>query len=705
MNFHASAPNGLAELLAEELRQLGATGLRPRTGGVGFDGDLALGYRVCLWSRLANRVLLPLARWKAADDAGLYTAARSFDWAAHMTVDSSFAIDCTGKHATITHSHYASLKLKDAIVDSFRDSCGQRPSVDTDNPAIRLHLHLHNRQAELSLDLAGQSLHRRGYRHDTQAAPLKENLAAALLGFAGWPQLAADAANLLDPMCGSGTLLIEAALIAGDIAPGLYRERFGLHGWLQHDAAAWQALQDEARQRRRDGTARIPLLQGFDWDATAVHNARENIARAGLGDHIQVEQCTLGKLGAEQLQGLGERGLVISNPPYGERLGDEVALRRTYQQLGELVSGQLPAWRLAVLTSNPRLAAFVNRPLQAVHEVMNGPLECSLYVYAAGDDSDAQAFANRLQKNYRHLSKMAKRVGTDAWRVYDADLPEYAFAIDIYDTGERQLVLQEYAPPKTIDALRAFDRARQVVAQAGRVLEVEPRHMHLRVRQRQKGSSQYGVQSRRELFEPIHEQGCRLLVNLTDYLDTGVFLDHRLVRAQLRDLARDRDFLNLFAYTCTASVYAAAGGARTTTSVDMSRTYLDWGQRNMQENGYGGTAHRFVRDDVMAWLRAQQGVSGARYDLVFIDPPTFSNSKRSEQDFDVQRDHIDLLKMAAGLLREGGVIVFSNNYRRFKLDPAIEAWFEVRDITRQSIPEDFARHARIHQCWELRLRR
>jgi 23S rRNA (guanine2445-N2)-methyltransferase / 23S rRNA (guanine2069-N7)-methyltransferase len=212
------------------------------------------------------------------------------------------------------------------------------------------------------------------------------------------------------------------------------------------------------------------------------------------------------------------------------------------------------------------------------------------------------------------------------------------------------------------------------------------------------------VQGRREVFEEINEQGCRLLVNLTDYLDTGVFLNHRLVRARIRELAADKDFLNLFAYTCSASVYAAAGGARSTTSIDMSKTYLDWGQRNMKLNGFNKPCHQFVRDDVMAWLKAQQGNKARQYDLIFIDPPTFSNSKRTERDFDVQRDHVRMLRLVSKLLRDDGLIIFSNNFRRFKLDPVIEEKYVVRDISRGSIPEDFARHSRIHQCWELRRR-
>lgn len=706
MKFYATVPKGLAQVLANELRELGASDVQVRAAGVGFSGSLETAYRACLWSRIASRVLTPLVKWSAADPEELYNEARQFDWTAHMSLESSFAIDCTQQRGAITHTQYAALKVKDAIVDNFREQFGDRPNVDTTQPDVRFHLHLKGRQAELSFDLAGESLHRRSYRRRGHSAPLKENLAAGLLHMAGWPALCKQKAGLIDPLCGTGTFLIEAAGIAADIAPGLTRDKFGFEGWRQHDATVWQALLVEARDRQQKGMQRLPVISGYDNDKQAVEQARSAIKHAGLSDCINVQNATLTNLVKRIDVADVDGGLLITNPPYGERMGEQQDLQHLYRQIAGLVRKHIPSWHAAVITSNEQLASFVNLPLTKRYAVFNGPIESWLYVYqpintVSGEDVSV-GFANRLRKNYKHLSKMARRINTGCYRVYDADLPEYAAAIDIYESDRRHVHIQEYAPPKTIDADKAFVRLQQLLAHTSEILEVPIDDLYLKVRQRQKGKQQYTPTTSHGKNYVVNEQGCQFWVNFTDYLDTGLFLDHRITRKHIGELARGKDFLNLFAYTCTATVYAAAGGASSTTSVDLSSTYLAWGEKNMRLNKLDKGKHNFVRADCMQWLRQQAKEPGKKYDLIFIDPPTFSNSKRNEEDFDVQNDHVEMLRLAGKLLTTQGLLIFSNNFRRFKLDEAKLKEFDIKNISAATIPEDYKRNPRIHQCWELR---
>jgi 23S rRNA (guanine2445-N2)-methyltransferase / 23S rRNA (guanine2069-N7)-methyltransferase len=281
--------------------------------------------------------------------------------------------------------------------------------------------------------------------------------------------------------------------------------------------------------------------------------------------------------------------------------------------------------------------------------------------------------------------------------VYDADLPEYALAVDLY---ERWAHVQEYAAPATIDPEKAAARLRDALAVLPKALGFPEAHVILKVRRRQKGSAQYQRHATTGQFREIGEGGLRFLVNLTDYLDTGLFLDHRSTRALIRSVVRGGRFLNLFAYTGTASVYAAAGGAASTTTVDMSPVYLDWARRNMALNGFSeGRTHRFVRADCLAWLAAPHP---ERYHVIFLDPPTFSNSARmGEATFEVQRDHVSLIQSAAKLLARDGVLFFSNNFRHFKMHRAALAGLIVEDITPTTIPPDFLRNPRIHTCWRI----
>jgi 23S rRNA (guanine2445-N2)-methyltransferase / 23S rRNA (guanine2069-N7)-methyltransferase len=708
--FFATCPKGIEPLLADELRTLSGSAVRESRAGVSFEGPLTTGYRVCLWSRLASRVLLPLANFSAPSPDALYQGAFAIAWSEHLGPDYTLAVDAAVSQSTITHSHFAALKVKDAIVDQLRRPDGHRPSIDTQQPDIRINLYLHRDQATVSLDLSGDSLHRRGYRAHGVEAPLKENLAAAILLRAGWPALAAEGAPLVDVLCGSGTLPIEAALIAADIAPGLQRSRFGFTRWRSHDSSTWNALVGEAQERRRNGLNRVPAIRGYDNDPRAIDASRKNLARANLKDRVAFEQRAL----AECVPETCPPGLVVANPPYGERMGEAADLVALYKELGDALKRCYAGWRAAIFTGNSELGKELGIRARRMHTLYNGAIECKLlhfdidpewYMRArtpisspADLGSGAEMFANRLRKNLRHLGRWAARQDIHAYRLYDADMHEYNMAIDVYE-GERHWVhVQEYKAPASIDERTAARRLKHALAVIPLVLEVPAEQMYCKVRERQKDRGQYEKLADSGEFHQVREGPCRFLVNFTDYLDTGLFLDHRPTRLMIGKLARGRRFLNLFGYTATATVHAALGGASATTTVDMSRTYLDWAERNFSLNGLDATRHQLLRADVIRWL---DGPPTDRFGLIFLDPPTFSRSKRMEGALDTQRDHVALIRKTVQLLAPDGVLLFSTNYQRFKLDREALADLNVEDITRRTIPKDFERNPKIHQCFQI----
>ena len=718
----ATAPVGAASVLAEELAQFGAQDVRERSHDVKFQGTLEVGYRACLWSRTATRVLLSLGSIDARTTTSVYEAVRRIDWREHFSPKATLACDCSGGNESIRHTIYGSQLLKDAVCDTLRDATGERPNVKPERPDVLLHLHVEGPTALLSVDFSGESLHRRGYRDAGGRAPLKENVAAAVLLRAGWPALFERGGMLLDPMCGSGTFLTEGALIAADAAPALDRDYFGFSGWRGHDAPLWEQLRVEARARRAARTARRCIL-GSDVDAEAVRMAIVNGEQAGVADWLHVEKRILGDV----VRPKGEVGLVVANPPYGERIGAESGLPALYSELGSMLRDRFQGWQAAILTGNPPLAKNLRVYAKRTHRFFNGTIECRLLRFDLNEASEprapevaradwssrpgAQMFANRLRKNLQRLEPWADRARIDCFRVYDADMPEYAFAIDLYGggagdpsgRGARRVYVQEYAPPKTVDQESARERRREAMAVLPEVLCVPISHVHSRVRKPQKGSEQYEKRDAQAERHVVQEGGLKFWVNFRDYLDTGLFLDHRIVRGLLRDWAKGADFLNLFCYTGSATVYAVAGGARSSTSVDLSNTYLEWARENLLLNDFGGARHELYRAECLQWLE-EQAPRGARFDLIFVDPPTFSNSKRMQGVLDVQRDHAAMIRRALKLLRPSGRLVFSTNYTRFKLDADALVDLSVEDISAQTIPKDFERHARIHCCYVIRFK-
>jgi 23S rRNA (guanine2445-N2)-methyltransferase / 23S rRNA (guanine2069-N7)-methyltransferase len=725
LQYLVSAPRGLTDLLARELAALGAHEVRERSNGVSCSGALEVAYRACLWSRVANRVFLQLARFEARDAAEFLTRVRELDWVAQLAPGATLACEFTGRHPTITHTHYGALQLKDGIVDALRLATGSRPDVAPERPDVRVHAHARGSAITLSIDLSGESLHRRAYRGAAGEAPLKENVAAGVLLRAAWPESARAGAQFLDPLCGSGTFCIEAALIAADRAPGLAREYFGFSGWRGHDAPLWSRLLEEARARALAGAGTAARIRGQDRDAGAIRAARANAARAGVAALVRFEVGALADATPEAAVHAAPAGLLATNPPYGVRLEDRESARATHRELGAVLKARFHGWNAAILTGASGLGMELGLRAYRTHTLWNGGLECRLLrirVEAASerepgtlgrgiahlkDTPGARMFANRLAKNLKRLRAWAAREEVSCYRVYDADMPEYAFAIDRYRTCDPEadwLCVQEYAAPAEIEAEAVRRRRGEVLASLPEVAGVPPERIRLRTRRRSVGGAQYEKLDELARFHVVREGGLCFQVNFDDYLDTGLFLDHRLTRARLRAAARSARFLNLFAYTGAATVYAAAGGATHSVSVDLSRTYLEWAQRNLALNGLAGRAHSLIQADCRPWL-AQAAESPARYDLVFLDPPTFSNSKRMEGVLDVARDHATLIEGCARLLAPDGLIVFSTNAQRFTLDSHLEQRFEVRDVSLATLPKDFERNPRIHRCYELRPRR
>jgi 23S rRNA (guanine2445-N2)-methyltransferase / 23S rRNA (guanine2069-N7)-methyltransferase len=740
--YVASSPRGFGDLLARELRQLGAADVRERAVGVEFSGPIEVAYRACLESRVASRVFLVVAEFEAGTDPAFYDAVRAIDWRPHVDPRRTLACDFSGRHPAHTHTRFGALRLKDGICDQLRDVPGGRPDISPDRPAVRVHAHANGPKVTVSLDLSGEGLHRRGYRSEAGEAPLRENLAAGILLRAGWADKCANAAEFLDPMCGSGTLVIEAAMIAARMAPGARRHYFGFFGWPGHDRATWERVKHDALAREIRPSI---VLRGQDADGAVLEAARANAARAGLAEvtsftRAQLRDARPAARGQVQGQAAGRAedqgedyggdtrsGFLAANPPYGVRLEDRDAARALMKELGALLREHFTGWEAAILAGSPDAGLELGIRAERVHTVWNGALECRLLRLKVSQAAEKQLFhkggsaridaslagtpgskmfGNRVAKNLRQLEKWASKEQVTCYRIYDADMPEYSFAIDRYGEADGERVwlhVQEYAAPRTIEAEAVLRRRNEALAALPGVTGIPVERIHLRQRRRTTRGELYEKIGDAAEFQLVGESGLRFWVNFTDYLDTGLFLDHRITRQRLRAEASRERFLNLFAYTGSATVYAAAGRARETTTVDMSATYLEWAQRNLAVNGLSGSGHEFVQADCIAWLK--DAVAARRkYDLIFLEPPTFSNSKRMADILDVQRDHADLVHRCMALLADGGKLVFSNNAQKFKLDPALAEQYVVQDITRATIPKDYERNPRIHVCYEITAR-
>ncbi|HZZ71649.1 MAG TPA: class I SAM-dependent methyltransferase [Pirellulales bacterium] len=861
---------GLEQVLASELTALGATAVMPGRRLVNFTGDLRLLYQANLCCRTAIRILRPIGQFSAASEQDLYRGVQAIEWPEWLDPEGTLAIDPIVHSSFLTHSLYAAQLTKDAIVDQFRARFNVRPSVDRDDPDLRINLHINQNQVSLYADSSGDSLHKRGYRTGSTEAPLSEVLAAGILALAGWDR----ASPVVDFMCGSGTFLIEAALAARQIAPGLIRREFGYMWWRDFDEELHRELLKEAKAKKAPALG-FPLLGG-DLDETALEIARANARKAGVEHDIAWEVANFATLRPP-----ADSGLLVTNPPYDERL-KAARIGLVYQRIGEVLKAHWRGYRAFIFTGNLEAAKEIGLKPERKTFLKNGPIECRLLEFnlwkkgpavtaptskrrrpevavaaeppileppatespatespatespetesaelktawatpgeappavratppasAASDaklaaepaslqsnkevehepagpasdfddldeigeieqsspydempdddltddeeieldeaDNDsphaeqqrstpprphasspastteplpnekragsasgganvarswadqAAAFRNRLARMSKHWSKWARRQNITCYRLYDRDVPEIPLAIDRY---ENYLAIAEYDRPHNRTDLEQRKWLDQMLESAMSVLQIPRERIFLKRRERQTGRAQYQKQVVQQAVLNVQEGGHRFEVNLSDYLDTGLFLDHRITRGLVEQEAAGKRVLNLFAYTGAFSVYAAAGGAASSVTVDLSNTYLDWAARNMQLNQLARPEHELVRDDAREFLRYYSRRRQPLFDLAIVDPPTFSKSKKTAFDWDVQRDHVELLQLVLERLQPGGKIYFSTNFRRFKFQPESLSGITIREISRQTVPPDF-RNRRIHRCWTI----
>ncbi|MFP1678740.1 bifunctional 23S rRNA (guanine(2069)-N(7))-methyltransferase RlmK/23S rRNA (guanine(2445)-N(2))-methyltransferase RlmL [Alloalcanivorax sp. C16-2] len=699
MQFIITCLPGLAPLLADELTELGMSVTDRGNAHVAIEGRQQDGLRACLWSRLAERVLLPVAELAVPPEDAPEKLAEAVDWhalvppggALHLSLDHGKGV--RGDSRVSTKRLLRGLPTDITVARREAGACCLRARLDPD-------------AAWLWLDLAGTPLHRRGYRLAGGRAPLRENLAAALLRAGGWHR--DDRPGLLvDPFCGSGTVAIEAAWMAAGIAPGALRKDYGFQAWRGcRQTLAQEALAEAAASL--ESPAALPALKGFDADNDALKYAQHNAERAGMAGAIHFERRELGNL---RDRDLAAEGLVVTNPPWGERLDEQEQAAWLYAGLGRLLGEKAPAWRAVLLGADVTALDRAGMDLEAQWKVRNGALTNFIRVSRPRPPApreplrvgEAPSFElpepavplfNRLRKNGKHLRRWLDREDIQAYRLYDRDLPEFNVAVDIY--GD-QVLVQEFKAPSTVDPEKARQRRQWAVTATRAALGVHREQVHLRTRERQKGRDQYRKLNNQNRYQVVREGRAHLLVNLDDYLDTGLFLDHRPMRLRIAEEAAGKRFLNLFAYTGAATVQALAGGARRAVTVDTSRRYLDWAGCNLALNGFATDRHPLVRADAQAWLDDCK----EQFDLVFCDPPTFSNNK-GRDDFVVQEHHGDLIRRIMKRLEPGGVLYFSCNYRRFELEESLRRWYAVEDLTGWSLPEDFRRNGAIHHCYAIR---
>ncbi len=725
MTFFATSALYMNDIIEEEARQAGASEIRTVSGGVEFNADLASAYRFCLWSRTATRVLMGLFVDDDIRDADeLYDASVQIPWEEWVNPNLTFSVTETTKNCRyLNNSHFAAIRVKDAIVDRIREKFeGERPLVDKDDSDVVFHVHIDGDQVAWYVDFSGRGLHKRGYREAQTDAILSEYLAASVLYRSQWKKTLDNEdqiPTLLDPFCGSGTLAIEAALWASEQAPGLVTARkFNFLNLPFHDPDIYEEVVDEALERAEKAKSRTISIHAWDIDPRAIAIARKDAEAAHVDHLIDFQVKDFLTVTAEDVP--ASSGYIITDPPYGIRMESDADLRALYRQIGSQISTLFGGWHTSILCGRQELLGHIDMKPDRTNTVNNGGVTCQIahyYVFTPEErqqmidraiarkqerlakplSDGAQMAYNRLVKNLAAIKPVMEKEGVSCYRIYDADMPEYSAAIDLYE--DRYISLQEYAPPATIDAEDALRRLGELIDATERATGIEREQIFVKQRTPQKGEKQYEKMASSDRFYIVNENNAKYLVNFTDYLDTGIFLDHRPIRAQLASMAKGKRFLNLFCYTGTATVQAAKGGALSTVSVDASATYLDWATKNMALNGFTEMNHFFYRSDCLEFLFDTYD----RYDLIFCDPPTFSNGK-GRQNFDVYRDQMRLIKACMMHLDEQGTLIFSNNYRKFKLDERLLEEFNIEDISQSTIAEDFARDPKIHQTYLIKHR-
>ena len=726
LDLIATTAFGLEAVARRELADLGYEGKIVAPGWIRFRGDLAAICRANLWLRTADRILVQVATFAAEDFEALFENTKAARWHDWIGPDAAFPVTGRSLRSQLSSVPACQRAVKKAIVDSLL-AAHHTEALPESGPLYKIDVALLENTATLTIDTTGPSLHKRGYRLSASRAPLKETLAAALVLLSFWK----PDRPLIDPFCGSGTILIEAAMIGRNIAPGLQRT-FAAEAWPNIDSRLWEEAREEARGLSRE--AFEEKIIGTDIDERVLRGARENAERAGVADQIHFQQRPF-----EQLASSRRFGCVITNPPYGQRLDDDPDLRLLYESIPDVLR-KLPTWSHFTLTAYPNFEALVERKADRRRKLYNGRIECTYYQFHGPKPSvekrcqepfsgsraepegseesvekvpdtflaqpvfgglgekareQAQLFRSRLTKLARHLRRWPTKRGITCFRLYERDIPEIPLVVDRY---EDHLHIAEFERPHERDRAEHADWLDLMARTAGEALDIDRRNIFLKRRQRQRGENQYEPVADTKHEITVGEGGLKFLVNLSDYVDTGLFLDHRVTRSMVRDAAEGANFLNLFGYTGAFTVYAAAGGAARTTTVDASATYLAWAERNMAANDLTGPRHRFVRSGAMEYLRQLPQIE--IYNLAVVDPPTFSNRKASDDDWSVQDGHAELFAELLPRMKPGGVIYFSTNFRRFKLNEGAIAPATIHEISKQTVPEDF-RNRRIHRCWRI----
>lgn len=741
----ATSAAGTEAVVKRELATLGYSARTISTGRLAFEASPGAICRTNLWLRTGERVLIQMGSFAAPDFGVLFDATADLPWEQWLPRDASFPVKGRSHRSQLSSVPACQKIVKKAIVKRLQQAHKTMTLPET-GPCFTVEVSLRDDIAMLTIDTTGTGLHKRGYRRLVGEAQLRETLAAAMIQLSYWK----PGRVLADPFCGTGTIPIEAALLGRNIAPGLNRD-FVSESWPAIEPHHWHVAREEARDLIRPKLEE--RLLGYDLDSEALSLARYHAEKAGVASDIHWQQRPFSELRAK-----AEYGCMVTNPPYGERMGRDEEIERLYKSF-PLVLRRLPTWSHYILSSRLDLEALVGQQASRRRKLFNGPLECIYYqfhgprpprpgdasqsemdrsgtsdtidvetehhkAFSASTTADkvtvegrssaqaatpepafgglldsasrqAEEFANRLRKRARHLRRWPSRRGITCYRLYERDVPEVPLVVDRYEDA---LHIAEFTRPTPRTTAQQADWLDLMMKTAAEVLEIPREHVFLKRRDRQRGTSQYERVDSSGFELVVQEAGLKFLVNLSDYLDTGLFLDHRITRQLIRDEASDKRVLNLFAYTGTFSVYAASGGAASTTSVDKSTTYTQWTQRNFELNGLTSPQHEVVRQDIDEFLASLK--PSDCWDLIVVDPPTFSNTKGKAVVWDVQQNHSHLLLKLVRHLSDGGVVYFSTNSRRFKLEESSLQPYNIRDITRQTIPEDF-RNERIHKCWRL----
>jgi 23S rRNA (guanine2445-N2)-methyltransferase / 23S rRNA (guanine2069-N7)-methyltransferase len=739
----ATAASGTEAIVKRELATLGYPARTTSPGRLLFRGDARAICRTNLWLRVAERILIRVGSFPAPDFDALFEGTMGLPWEQWLPRDAEFPVRGRSHRSRLSSVPACQRSVKRAIVERLRKAYGTETLPET-GALYSIEISLRDDLATLTLDTTGIGLHKRGYRPLVGEAQLRETLAAAMVQLSFWRA----GRVLADPFCGTGTIPIEAAMIGRNIAPGM-RRQFACESWPTFDAEQWRLERENARD------VVLPALSerllAYDIDGETLSLARYHAQQAGVADDIHWQQRPFSELRAK-----AEYGCIITNPPYGERMGDDREIVELYQSF-PLVLRRLPTWSHYILSARPDLEDLVGQRATRRRKLYNGSIECTYYQFhgprpprdgkaLSSDDTrrqpeedsfepssadeqeseqevtpavrspparvttksapafgglkesatrQAEEFANRLRNRARHFRRWPTKRGITCYRLYERDVPDVPLVVDRYEDA---LHIAEFARPHDRSPAQHADWLDLMARTASKVLEVPRERVFLKFRDRQRGVDQYQRVDDRGARFVVHEGGLKFVVNLSDYVDTGLFLDHRLTRQIVRERAAGKQVLNLFSYTGSFTVYAAAGGAANTTSVDKSSTYTEWTRENLERNGFAGPEHSIVRSDIQTFLDHLRAVE--KWDLAVVDPPTFSNTKGLEVDWDVQRDHAALLQQLAVHIVPGGSVYFSTNFRRFKLDEAALGDYMIRDITRQTIPEDF-RNERIHKCWLL----